>query len=288
MEVDIRRIAKALGVTARTARARAQREGWPHRMSSLRRARVEKPHLYAHESRVRRWAGTLSGRPGSVRAVMKHARAFWRFAVAEGWIDRSPMDNLSMPRDDRKQTQPLSRDEIRAMLRAAPAGSPERAMLLLMRYSGLAVSDAATLRPDDIRDGAVVVQRRKTSTLVCVPLPAAVEAALAALPHPGGYWFWTGKSEPVTVAKGWRERLKAVAKAAGVEGFHPHRLRDTFAVELLLDGVAIEDVAKLLGHSSVTMTERYYAPWNRARLQRLEGVVRAAHGRDPVLAEVAQ
>jgi len=47
-------------------------------------------------------------------------------------------------------------------------------------------------------------------------------------------------------------------------------LRDTYAVELLKAGVPLEDVSKLLTHTSVVTTERHYAPWVKYRLQQLE------------------
>jgi hypothetical protein len=47
---------------------------------------------------------------------------------------------------------------------------------------------------------------------------------------------------------------------------HPHMFRDTFAVELLLAGVPLEQVSLLLGDSSVKITERHYRPFaKRAR-----------------------
>jgi integrase len=42
---------------------------------------------------------------------------------------------------------------------------------------------------------------------------------------------------------------------------HPHMFRDTFAVELLLSGVPIDQVSLLLGHSSVKVTEKHYSPF---------------------------
>jgi integrase len=42
--------------------------------------------------------------------------------------------------------------------------------------------------------------------------------------------------------------------------FHPHMFRETFAVEMLLAGVPLEQVSILLGHKSVKITEKHYAP----------------------------
>jgi integrase len=69
------------------------------------------------------------------------------------------------------------------------------------------------------------------------------------------------------------QRVFTRAKPA-VKGGHPHRFRDTFAVSLLLKGVSIEIVSKLLGHSSIKVTERHYSPWVKARQDQLETEVR--------------
>jgi integrase len=61
---------------------------------------------------------------------------------------------------------------------------------------------------------------------------------------------------------------------AGVPGGHAHRFRDAFSVELLLAGVPIERDSILLGHQSVRITEKHYAPWVRARQDQLEADVR--------------
>ena len=52
--------------------------------------------------------------------------------------------------------------------------------------------------------------------------------------------------------------------------------RDTFAVELLLAGVPMDQVSLLLGHSSVKITERHYAPFCKARQQELAAAVKLA------------
>jgi integrase len=52
--------------------------------------------------------------------------------------------------------------------------------------------------------------------------------------------------------------------------------RDTFAVEMLLAGVPIDQVSILLGHASVRVTEKHYSPWVRARQDQLEKSMQSA------------
>jgi len=182
---------------------------------------------------------------------------------------------------------PLTVREMRAILAACVRQPKERALILLMRYSGLAIGDAVTLSREAVVGTELTLRRAKTGELVMVDLPNLVIRAIRRLrgPHPDFFW-WAGRGKRVTSAKYWRARLREVAARAGVAGFHPHRLRDTFAVALLTAGVAIEDVSALLGHSSIQTTERHYAPWDRRRRDRLTRVVRAANRLDPLLAEM--
>ena len=56
------------------------------------------------------------------------------------------------------------------------------------------------------------------------------------------------------------ERILALGTRAEVSKAHPHRFRDTFAVDFLLKGASYYDVAKLLGYTIDTV-EKYYAPF---------------------------
>jgi site-specific recombinase XerD len=57
-----------------------------------------------------------------------------------------------------------------------------------------------------------------------------------------------------------------------------HRLRDTFAVDLLEKGVPLEEVSKLLGHESIKTTEKSYAKWVKGRQDRLDSLVTESWG----------
>ena len=256
-------------------------------------------HLRAHADRIgaasledldrddmQRWREGWKWAYSTQRQRLDQLKAFFSHAQREGWIEESPVQGLRSPKPDSRPTIPLELEEVQALLAASSRKPREQALVLLLRYSGLGIRDAVTLRCDAIQpDGDLVLRRAKTGELVTVALPSEVVTALDAVRRPGSsHYFWTGRSRPVTATKYWRRRLHGVAADASVKGFRPHRLRDTFAVSLLLGGVLMQDVSTLLGHGSTATTERYYAPWNLARRHRLGRIVREVHREDPILA----
>ena len=239
------------------------------------------------QDEIRRWRDSWTTKTSTTKLRLTLLRTFFRFAVKEGWIDHFPMSNIINPKVTRKPTLPLNLDEVRSLVAAADARIHEKALILLMRYSGLSIQDAVTCSRNYINDDTLILRRAKTDELVTVHLPDPVIDSLRSITLNGSpYFFWSGESKPVTVTKFWRRRLNAVARKAGVANFHPHRLRHTFAVELLTKHVAIEDVSTLLGHSSISTTERHYSAWNKARRDRLVHITEKANSIDLLLQEL--
>ena len=234
------------------------------------------------------WRETWAGSAATHTLRLKLIKAFFRFAVRSEWIASSPAENLQPPKQDDHPALPLSQAEWEALLEAAGIGTKERALILLMRFTGLSMLDAVTLARSAIDDdGNLTLRRHKSGELVVGYVHPKVSEALQRFPSVSNqYFFWTGKSQPETAAKYWRGRMNLVARKAKVENFGPHRLRHTFAVELLVAGVLMEDVSTWLSHSSVTITEKYHAPWNRSRRDRLVAALKRAHRRDPLLQEL--
>ncbi len=163
-----------------------------------------------------------------------------------------------------------------------------RILTLLMRWSGLAIRDAVTLERRRLNEhGELFLYRAKTGSPVYVPLPPDVAEALRNIP-PGPSpnprcFFWSGNGSPRSVVGNWQRSFRRLFKIANlrrddgsIKRCHPHMLRDTFAVEMLLAGVPLEQVSMLLGHKSVKVTEKHYAPWVNARQEQLAANVRKA------------
>jgi integrase/recombinase XerD len=101
-----------------------------------------------------------------------------------------------------------------------------------------------------------------------VPLPPHVADLLRSIP-PGlkpnpNYFFWSGNGLPKTFVANWQRAYRRLFKVADLrrpdgtpKRCHCHMFRDTFAVEMLLAGVPIDQVSILFGHASVRVTEKH-------------------------------
>src|SRR5436189_809119 len=234
--------------------------------------------------------------PRSSLKKLERLRAFLRFTEKRKWIDDNPATELKAPKVPNKPTMPFTREEmIRILAALEPYGRSAgarnarrlRAFVLLLRYSGLRIGDATQLDVSRLDESKLLLHTQKTGVPVYCVLPDVVVEALDAAPRSSErYFFWTGAST-VHSAKGkWQRRLQRLFEFAKVPTGHPHRFRDTFAVELLLAGVPLDRVSILLGHSSIRITERHYAPWTRSRQEQIEADLRAAWSNDPLIGEV--
>lgn len=237
---------------------------------------------------------------GSATTRRKHERlvAFFWFCVRMEWLERNPAILMKRVKVESRPTDYFTQPEFAGLVDATYAygnwvGGHDyehrrdriRALILLMRWSGLAIKDAVTLERTRIDgDGNLFLYRAKTGVPVYVPLPPFVHTLLLSLPNQNPrYFFWSGIGDPETCKRCWTRALARLFKTAeikrpdgSVKRCHSHMFRDTFAVELLLADVPIDQVSLLLGHSSVKITERHYAPFVKARQEQLAQSARKA------------
>ena len=221
--------------------------------------------------------------------VRERVRSFLRYCYEAQWIARIPA--LPKIKVEEPPTLPLTPEEYTRLLDAiyGTIEGKERqaqvhALIQLMRWSGLAIRDALTLRRGELQHDKkknlyrIVTARQKTGTHVSVPIPEDVaQELLTVLNGNPEYVFWSGKGEEESITKNLAKYYIApLFKAAKIPNdghMMSHRLRDTFAVDLLSKGVPLEEVSKLLGHESIKTTERHYAKWVKGRQDRLDSLV---------------
>ena len=224
---------------------------------------------------------------------------FFYYCLRMGWIKSNPASLLGRVKVNEKPTDYFTKDEFNKIVDATYVYNPKawnteprnqatrvRTLIWLMRWSGLAISDAVGLERSRLNENSeLLLYRAKTGQPVYVPLPHHTAEALRNIPagpkpNPR-YFFWSGNGLLKTAVSNWQRSLRRVFKLAEIrhedgtaKRCHPHMFRDTFAVESLLAGVPLEQVSILLGHKSIKITEKHYAPWVKARQEQLTSNVR--------------
>jgi integrase/recombinase XerD len=236
---------------------------------------------------------------GALTTQRKHHRinGFFDFCVENDWLLRNPAKKMKSVQVSQEPTDYFTPAEFARIVDATYAygewkGGRDfehrslrlRALILLMRWSGLSILDAVTLERRRLDGDRLLLYRHKTKVPVYVPLPPVVTTLLDSLPNSNPrYFFWSGNGDPHTAKKGWQRSLRLLFRdlnLTSADGLskrcHPHMFRDTFAVELLLAGVPLDQVSLLLGHNSIKVTEKHYAPFVKARQVQLEHSARMA------------
>lgn len=234
--------------------------------------------------------------PLSSGKKLERLRAFFRFAQESKWVEDNPTSKLKTPKVSQQPTLPFTYEEMVRILAAlvpfcdqtASGGKNSarrlRALVLVLRYSGMRIGDAVQLTSDKLNGNKLFLYTQKTGVPVYTVLPDFVVQALDIIPRvTPKHFFWDGLGTLDGVVGSWQKRLRKLFQLAKVTDGHGHRFRDTFAAELLLAGVPIERVAILLGHHSVRVTEKYYSAWTDARQRQIEADVERAWARDPIV-----
>jgi len=218
-------------------------------------------------------------------------KGFFRYLVREGVVARDPLVGFSTPKQEVPLVTFLSVDEAFRVLGCLPGEgilpARDRAVMEVLYSSGVRVSELVGLDWRDV-DFSLGVLRvfGKGSRERIVPVG---EVALAALrdyaDHQRGTWGRTARGrEPVFLNRlGTRITTRSVARIvdkylrlAGIPvRMGPHGLRHTFATHLLNAGADLRSIQELLGHASLSTTQRY----THVNLDQLTAVYDRAHPR---------
>ncbi len=221
---------------------------------------------------VARW---LQGRAqkvavSTVRQNFKRARGFLRWCVRFGYLPHNPSDSVdNLPVPARRPIRFCSTAEVEALLNHSE--EPLRTMILVGVYAGLRIGEIRHLTWDciDLADSRGVLHVWVSDEFIPkdregrrIPLHPKLRTALDTMHGDNGV---TGLLFRSSKGKILHERYVArtitqAAQRAGLPGPYNFRmLRRTFGSWLTMAGVDMHRIAKLMGHSSVVITEKHYA-----------------------------
>ena len=238
--------------------------------------------------------------PASLGRKLSAIRTFYRFLVREGLAEGNPARGVSAPRRPMRLPEVLPEAEVAALVEAPADGGEgcapgalalrDRAFLELLYASGLRVSELTGLDAGgvDLAQGLVRVlgKRRKERVVpvgrtACQAVARYLDEARPALaagpdyPRAGHALFLNHRGGRLTARSVARLLEKWVGRAGLPRHVHPHVLRHCFATHLLANGADLRAIQELLGHASLSTTQRYtHLDW-----QRLAAVYDQAHPR---------
>lgn len=204
----------------------------------------------------------------SVGRKLAAIRSLFRFLLRRGIIAKNPAELVSTPKKEKKLPFHLNIDEITTLVEAPRAAellpSRDRAILETLYSSGLRVSELTGLDVGglDLLAGSVRVFGKGGKERL-IPLgsraAAAVEEYLQLRGNPGL------KSPLFINSRGSRLTRRSVARIVDKYMLHletmkkasPHTLRHTFATHLLEGGADLRSIQEMLGHASLSTTQKY-------------------------------
>ena len=260
---------------------------------------------------VRSWLAHLRARGLSKTSTGRHLsalRSFFRFLAREGRTERNPARAVATPRADRALPRTLSVAEAAAVVEAGKDGETgltarDRALLELLYATGLRVSELVALDLPDVdlasRQLRTLGKGRKERIL-----PFGEKAAAALREYLRERQGGRGGDEPVPrrrrsgsrpprrvtdadavfrnsrggrlTDRSVRRILDRALRVAGVTRHaSPHALRHSFATHLLAAGADLRSIQELLGHASLSTTQKY----THLDAERLIEVYRKSHPR---------
>jgi integrase/recombinase XerD len=167
-----------------------------------------------------------SWKNGALTTQRKHHRlnGFFAFCIENEWLTRNPSKKMKGVHANLVPTDYFTPAEFKRIIDGTYAygdwkggrdfehrGLRLRALILLMRWSGLSILDAVTLERQRLQRHRLLLYRHKTKVPVFVPLPLNVSTLLHELPNSNArYFFWSGNGDPHTAKKGWQRSGAAI------------------------------------------------------------------------------
>lgn len=192
-------------------------------------------------------------------SALKH---FLNWGARQGYFPASLAREAVRPRVAKKLIAVVDEEDLPLLTKVIDARPPtERLLFELLYGSGLRISEAASFtraRVDLAAGTARVLGKGRKERLV--PLTAKAVALLAERPAAAAH-VWEGlvpEKSIVRTLRSWVatwDRLCALDERTGK--LHPHKLRHSLATHLLRRGAKLPEIQRLLGHASLSTTERY-------------------------------
>jgi site-specific recombinase XerD len=235
---------------------------WKYKVSDIDIKKIDHDFITNYEFYLR------SERNCANNSAFKYIKNFKKIigiCLSSGWIDKDPFVNykIRIKQVDRVFLTPDNLQAIADKVFSTERLNQVRDIFLFCCFTGLAYADVNKLKRSEIVKGLdgemwIFTKRKKTDTPSRIPLlPSALSLFNKYTDHP--VCCNSGKALPVSTNQKMNAYLKEIAGICGIDkSLTFHIARHTFATTVTLaNGVPIESVSKMLGHTNIKTTQHY-------------------------------
>jgi integrase/recombinase XerC len=223
---------------------------------------------------VRSYLAHLSRRKLSRATVSRHLstlRSFFKYLVREGAVEANPARSVATPKREKHLPTVMQPSDVVVLLEqpdtSTPLGLRDQAWLELLYASGLRISELVGVDIDDLELRARLVKvHGKGSKERIVPFGTKAETALRAYlavrdelaTDPDEQAVFVNYRGKRITTRSVRRHFDTYLKQASLRaGISPHTMRHSFATHLLNAGADLRGIQELLGHASLSTTQKY-------------------------------
>jgi integrase/recombinase XerC len=219
------------------------------------------------------WLNRKGEKASSLARKLACFRSFYRFLIRKGSAPNNPAEDINSPKLPKPLPRVLTKDDANALMEFPAGKSPlslrDRALLETLYSTGARVSEVVGMNVEDVNwtEGLVHLRGKGRKERI-VPIGAvALEAIRASLAHPSHHTshITHHADSPVFCNhRGGRLTTRSVARivsryssrlAGGAVS--PHALRHSYATHLLDEGADLRSIQEMLGHASLSTTQKY-------------------------------
>ena len=199
--------------------------------------------------------------PKSVSRKLNAVKTFFRWMIGENIVSSDVSASVAHPKIEGTLPKFLSPMEYRALRDVTRSDVRIAAIIELILQTGLRISEVASLKSENIKDGTMKIEAYATQPERNVPLnkPAndILNSYLAIRPKVESPFVFISKNGKALAVRNIRASIARYVQKAELPSYSVNDLRTTFIVENLKAGVDIVLLSQVSGHKRLSTTERY-------------------------------
>jgi len=182
---------------------------------------------------------------------MKKLKRIIKAATKEKYFKSNPAENIRGKKNPTKEKDVLSYDDLKMLWNTSCRNDQVKKAFLFSCFTGLRFCDVVSLRGEHIKNGEVHIVQSKTQWKVEIPLSQDALGILPTLHKESKVFNLPSHPTCLEIVKAWVKDAKVEKKISW------HCARHSFGTNLIIHGNDVAITSRLLGHKSLTHTNRY-------------------------------